>query len=58
MAKLFFFVFMDRNEVKVHKNEKKRKGGRERGRERERDQYSTILIEPKVDRTEVYLFII
>ena len=51
---------MDRHEVEVHKDkqtnkktEREGEKGRERGgRERERDQYSTILTEPKVDRTE------
>ena len=35
--------------------ERKRSGG---WKERERDEYSAILTEPKVDRTEAYLFII
>ena len=60
MAKLFFeFLWTDTKwrSIKTNKQKKKteREGekGRERGgRERERDQYSTILTEPKVDRTE------
>ena len=35
--------------------ERKRSGG---WKERERDEYSAILTEPKVDRTEAYLFIV
>ena len=43
---------MDRHEVEVHKDKQTKKKTEREGRERERDQYSTILTEPKVDRTE------